>query len=313
MARWSETRGYTLILTHARGPDRYARVALVRKQTLFGPAYNVREARAEDASRSGQEPEALGLGRMLSWRWLGEHEARELLAARLRTLEALGYGIMDQEPSEPRGPWDWLRDLVQRQLQKSAHDQTASREDQGAEQREPRRDGARNRADDPWQPSTNVWEPLDDFGAAASLREALERLGLEPEAVLEGIATILEIDLEQLCAPTNQTLRGLEPELLAMLLPVWLEHESPQLRAVGQCWLELPATPYEVDAAVLERWACGAGPLAEAVAPRLEREGLALLGPEGLARIAHKATDPRIKASADAWRERLRPPVRAPG
>src|SRR5690606_8570014 len=120
MARWSESRGYTLILTHARGPDRYARVALVRKRTLFGPAFNVREARAEDATRSGREPEALGLGRMLSWRWLGAREARDLLAARLRTLEALGYAVMDQEPSEQRGPWDWLRELVHRQLHKPA-------------------------------------------------------------------------------------------------------------------------------------------------------------------------------------------------
>src|SRR5690606_36306377 len=120
MARWSETRGYTLILTHARGPDRYARLALVRKRTLFGPAFNVREARAEDATRSGQEPEALGLGRMLSWRWLGEREAQELLAARLRTLEALGYAMLDQPASEHRVPWDWLIVLVHLKLHKPA-------------------------------------------------------------------------------------------------------------------------------------------------------------------------------------------------
>jgi hypothetical protein len=94
MASWTEGRGYTLILTHPRGPDRYARVALVHKRTLFGLAFNVREARAEDAERSGREPGALGLGRMLSWRWLGEREADELLAARLRTLETLGYTVL---------------------------------------------------------------------------------------------------------------------------------------------------------------------------------------------------------------------------
>lgn len=291
MSRWSESRGYTLILTHARGPDRYARVALVRKRTLFGPAFNVREARAEDASRSGHEPEALGLGRMLSWRWLGEREAQELLAARLRTLEALGYAVLDQEPSEHRGPWDWLRELVHRQLNKPAVGQ-------------PDTDGGNERP---------PVEPLDPHGAAASVREALERLGLEPQVVLEGIATILEIELEKLRDPTPETLRALEPELLAMLLPVWVEHESEQLREVGRRWLALRATLYEIDVAVLERWASGEGRLAEAIAPRLEREGLALLGPEALARLGHKAGNPRIKAIAERWRDRLRPPVRAPG
>ena len=98
-----------------------------------------------------------------------------------------------------------------------------------------------------------------------------------------------------------------------MLLPVWLEHESEQLRAVGQRWLALHSTLYEIDTAVLERWLGDEGRLVEAVAPRLEREGLALLGPEGLARLAHKAVDANVKAIAESWRERLRPPVRAPG
>jgi hypothetical protein len=285
MARWSETRGYTLILTHARGPDRYARVAMVRKLTLFGPAFNVREARAEDATRSGREPEALGLGRMLSWRWLGEREAQELLAARLRTLEALGYAVLDHEPNEQRGPWDWLRELVQRQLQKPA-----------------------TSADESGQAAT-----LDSHGAAASLREALERLGLAPEAVLEGISTIVGVELALLREPNDATRRALEPELLAMLLPVWLEHPTEQLQAVGRRWLALHATIYEIDPSVIERWLSGEGRLAEAVAARLEREGLALLGPEGLARLAHKATDDHIKAIAESWRDRLRPPVRAPG
>jgi len=213
----------------------------------------------------------------------------------LRTLEALGYSVLDHEPSEQRGPWDWLRELVHRQLQKPASSEGATP------------------SSDPPHPPSGAWDPLDDFGAAANLREALERLGLEPEAVLEGIATILEIELADLRQPTQATLRALEPELLAMLLPVWLEHESPQLRAVGARWFELAAAPYEIDVGVLERWACAEGPLAQAIAPRLEREGLALFGPEGLTRLAHKARDPRIKASADAWRERLRPPVRAPG
>ncbi|WP_146155304.1 hypothetical protein, partial [Enhygromyxa salina] len=263
MARWSESRGYTLILTHPRGPDRYARVALVRKRTLFGPAFNVREARAEDATRSGREPEALGLGRMLSWRWLGEREAEELLSARLRTLEALGYSVLGKGESESRGPWDWLRELVQRQLARPAASGS------------PAEDAAEDAA--------------EELHGAASLRESLARLGLEPGAVIEGISTILEVDQATLREPSETSLGELEPELLAMLLPVWLEHESDELRAIGHRWLALPATPYEIDVALLERWAATAGPLATALAPRLEREGLALLGPEALARLAHTA------------------------
>ena len=288
MARWSESRGYTLILTHPRGPDRYARLALVSKRTLFGQAYNVREARAEDASRSGREPEALGLGRMLSWRWLGEGEARELLSARMRTLETLGYAILGgaEDAQVRRGPWDWLRELVDRQLAQPA---TASASGEGAD----------------------VSETEDD--AAIRLRDSLARLGLEPTAVVEGIATILELDEDRVREPSPETLRALAPELLTMILPVWIEHESEELQTIGARWLALPATPYELDASVLERWVAKPGALARALAPRLEDEGLALLGPEGLGRLAKTAADPAVRGCAERWRVRLQPHVRAPG
>ena len=294
MARWSESRGYTLILTHPRGPDRYARVALVNKRTLFGLAYNVREARAEDATRSGREPEALGFGRMLSWRWLGESEADELLAARLRTLETLGYTVHGEEKMEARGPWDWLRDLVQRQLERPSNESEGG---QGLEGEGLEGGGIEGETRDAAE---------SEGRAHAALGETLARLGLEPEAVLEGLATILELDEAALREPDGETLRALEPELLAMLLPVWLEHESRSLRAIGQRWLELPATLYELDLDLLERWAGGEGPLARALAERLELEGLALLGPETLARLSHTAADPQVKAISTRWRERLR-------
>jgi hypothetical protein len=274
MATWTEGRGYTLILTHSRGPDRYVRVALVRKRTLFGPAFNVREARAEDAARSGREPEALGIGRMLSWRWLGEREAEQLLAARLRTLETLGYVQLDKQATANRGPWDWLRDLVARQLQRAA------------------------------ELSEQVTE-AEPHVVANELRESLERLGLEPQAVLEGLASILELDPASLRAPTIELLAKLEPELLAILLPVWIEHESSELREIGKRWLALPTTPYELDHAVLERWVNGNGRMAAALAPRLEREALALLGPEALARLAHTASNDTVKQIAARWQTRL--------
>lgn len=280
MASWTEGRGYTLILTHPRGPDRYARVVLVHKRTLFGPAFNVREARAEDAARSGREPASLGLGRMLSWRWLGEREAEELLAARLRTLETLGYLVLGAETIK-RGPWDWLRDLVHRQLHRGGGHPAA---DAGEAAAKPEHDSQQ---------------------AASNLRDSLARLGLEPHAVIEGLSTILEIEQDKLCEPTPDLLAAIEPELLALLLPVFIEHDAESLREVGRRWLALAATPYEIEAAVLERWVGGEGALALALAPRLEREGLALLGPEALARLSHTAAQPRVKSIAARWHARL--------
>jgi hypothetical protein len=277
MSSWTEGRGYTLILTHPRGPDRYARVALVHKRTLFGQAFNVREARAEDAERSGREPGALGLGRMLSWRWLGEREADELLAARLRTLETLGYTVLGGDTIK-RGPWDWLRDLVNRQLHRSAAEKAGE---------------------------VAAAPEHDSQQAAGNLRDSLARLGLEPHAVIEGLSTILEIEQDKLREPTPELLASIEPELLALLLPVFIEHDSEALREVGARWLALTATPYEIDAAVLERWAGGEGALALALAPRLEREGLALLGPEGLGRLAHGAAQAQVKSIAARWHARL--------
>lgn len=282
MASWTEGRGYTLILTHPRGPDRYARVVLVHKRTLFGPAFNIREARAEDAARSGREPASLGLGRMLSWRWLGEREAEELLAARLRTLETLGYSVLGAETIK-RGPWDWLRDLVNHQLHRGV--QPADEADTSD--------------------STAAKPEHDSQQVASNLRDALARLGLDPHAVIEGLSTILEIEPDKLREPTPDLLAAIEPELLALLLPVFIEHDDEALREVGRRWLALAATPYEVEAAVLERWIGGEGALALALAPRLEREGLALLGPEALARLSHTAAQPRVKSIAGRWHARL--------
>jgi hypothetical protein len=286
MASWTEGRGYTLILTHPRGPDRYARVVLVHKRTLFGPAFNIREARAEDAARSGREPASLGLGRMLSWRWLGEREAEELLAARLRTLETLGYLVFGADTIK-RGPWDWLRDLVHRQLHRSHADHA----------------GPAGHADN--SDSAAAKPQHDSQQAASNLRDSLARLGLEPHAVIEGLSTILEIDQDKLREPTSDLLATLEPELLALLLPVFIEHDAEALREVGQRWLALSATPYEIEATVLERWVAGEGALALALAPRLEREGLALLGPEALARLSHTAAHARVKNIAARWHDRL--------
>lgn len=278
MARWSETRGYTLVLHQAGGPDQFARVALVRKRTLLGAAFNVREARAQ----GDEDPEALGgLGRLLSWRWLGESEASELLGARLRTLEALGYEVLTQ-PGQTRGPWDWLRDLVQRQLSRPSHS-----------------DDPRARA---WSEPHTTHTPQ---GAAAALREALDRLGLQPAALLEGIAVLVEMNVAELRSPTPASVAKIDLELLAMLLPFWLEHEAEELLEVGRQWLALPHVIYEFDRDLVESWLVGEGAMTRALVGRLDREGLALLGPEGIGRVAQRARKADVRASAERWRTRL--------
>ena len=123
--------------------------------------------------------------------------------------------------------------------------------------------------------------------------------------MLEGLSTILEVEEHSLREPTLEFVAKLEPELLAMLLPLWVEHEARELREIGQRWLALPTTPYELDAAVLERWAAGDTRMASALAPRLEREALALLGPEAIGRLAHTASNPSVKLIASRWHARL--------
>ncbi len=286
MARWTETRGYTLVLRQPDQPQassQFARVALVRKRTLLGSAFNVREARAEDLDgEGGEDPEALGgLGRLLSWRWLGESEASELLSARLRTLEALGYVVLT-ERGQTRGPWDWLRDLVQRQLARPGQ------------------------SDDPharrWSEPHTTQTPQ---GAAAALREALERLGLQPAALLEGIAAIVDMNLAELRSPTPASVAKIDLELLAMLLPFWVEHEAPELQTVGRRWLALPNAIYEFERELVESWLIHEGTLARELLARLDREGLALLGPEGVVRVAQRARLSDVRASAERWRTRL--------
>ena len=279
MARWTETRGITLRLRQAQGSDQLAHVGLVRKRTLLGAAFNVREARAEELEQPG-DPEAVG-GRLLSWRWLGESEAGELLAARLRTLEALGYEVVpEREPA--RGPWDWLRDLVQRQLARPAHSDDA----------EARR----------WAEPHAMRDPQS---SAAALREALERLGLQPDALLVGIAEIIGLELEQLRNPSLDALAELDRELLAVLVPFFVEHEASELQQVGRRWLGLPTSVYELDRALIETWLTQEGPLAKALLGRVDREGLALLGVEGLARVGQRAREAEIKAAVGRWQARL--------
>lgn len=275
MALWLEQRGFTLCLRPTDGPsqpvdERYVRLSVVIRQGLFSGWFNVREARAEP--RRNGPPRPLGGGRMLSWRWLGEGEANALAHRRLQALESMGYELLEGELAL-RGPWDWLRELVERGI---TGDASAA-------------------ADAP-----------DHHGA---LRDALTRLGLGKDELIEGVAEVLEIHPVRFENPDPETIAGVDREQLATLLPYLLEHSDAAVRDIGSRWLDSPTTVFELPQQVVVGWLLEDGVAARRLAPRLRREGLALLGPDGLSRLARDAANPRVKDGARAWIQRMGAPV----
>ncbi len=276
MATWTESRGTTLELDPrrraGRGASRYVRLALVRRAGLLA-RFNVTESRAEpgDAERGA---EALGPGRLLSWRWLSKHDAIGILEDRRRTLEALGYRVAS-ETSTPQAEWDWLRDLVSRQI-----DQAREAVEQVARDIAPE--------------------------AGQGVREVMSRLAQEPaEPPLERAADRLGLELAQVIDPDRSAIARTDRARLGEVLPDLLADPDPEVQTAGARWLALPATAYELDPAQVEAWLAGDGPAAQQLADRIPREGLALVGPEALGRLARDATMPEIKDAAKRWVDRL--------
>ncbi len=279
MATWTEARGYTLELDPrrraGRGASRFVRLALVRRAGLLA-RFNVTESRAEpgDAERGA---EALGPGRLLSWRWLSKGDAAGILEDRRRTLEALGYRLA-AETSSPQGEWDWLRDLVSRQLDQA---------------REAVEQVARDIAPD----------------AEDAVREVMSRLSQEPgEPPLQRAARRLGMELELVIDPDAAAIARTDRSLLGEVLPDLLADADPQVQTAGARWLAIPATAYELDPAQIEAWLAEDGPAAQQLADRLAREGLALIGPEALGRLARDAVLPEVKDAAQVWVQRLAAP-----
>lgn len=165
-----------------------------------------------------------------------------------------------------RGRWDWLRELVQRE--RAVH---VARGGQPA----------RGRRD--------------------ALRDALARLGLAPDALIDGVAAALGIAPLELCTPTPATVGRVEGEDLATLLPLLLEHASDELRTIGARWLAEPAVLYHVPADASEQWLVGSTDIAERLAARLADEGLAWLGPDALRRLALHGCTPEVRDVATRW------------
>jgi hypothetical protein len=271
MARWVEQRGFTLRLCPTgAGSDteRFVRASVVVRRGLLSGWFNVREARAEPQGREDQ-PRLVGGGRLLSWRWLTEREADRILGARLRVLEAMGYQLVDAQLAL-RGPWDWLRDLIHRGLSGDA------------ERSEPA-------------------EP----GAHQALRDALSRLGLHKNELVEGIADVLGLHAVRFENPDPGTVAGVDREHLEVLLPLLIEHADPALRDIGERWLANPTTVFELRRDIVLRWLERDGEASRVLAPRLAREGLALLGPDALARLAVTSESQRVRDNARVWVRRL--------
>jgi hypothetical protein len=249
MARWIERRGFTLRLPSAEGDTRQlVRLSLVERRGLTGSWWNVTEARAEPATaREGDPSPALAGGRALSWRWLRQAEAERLLDQRLRTLQALGYTVADAAVTG-RGRWDWLYELVRRGL----------------------------------RPGEEASQPPP----GPALRDALERIGLSPDAIVEGVATVLELSPSRLREPDGPTVARVDPDKLSVLLPFLAEHGHPEIREIGERWLGCPGAAFQLPRPVVERWLQQPGRMGDLLAPRVRDEGLALLGPDALLRLS---------------------------
>jgi hypothetical protein len=164
-----------------------------------------------------------------------------------------------------RSRWDWLRELV-----------------------------ARHRGD-----------PATSPRSTAALHDAIARLGLADDAIVDGLAEALGLEVGQVSQPDEVALARAVPEDLALLLPPLCEHPSAQLRELARRWLALPTTIYAIPIDRAERWLADHRAIAEQLAPRVRGEGLAWLGPEALARLADTGATPEVRGAAAAWRERV--------
>lgn len=161
-----------------------------------------------------------------------------------------------------RGRWDWLRELVQRQ-----------------------RPGL----------------PALAAGRRDALRDALARLGLAPDALIDGVAAALGIAPLELCTPGPATLGRVDGEDLAVLLPLLADHPFAELRTIGRRWLDEPAVVYHVPSDTAESWLESSPMLADRLASRIADEGLAWLGPEALQRLARVGCTASVREAASRW------------
>lgn len=165
-----------------------------------------------------------------------------------------------------RSQWDWLADLVAREAIDLGRQDTRRR---------------------------------------SALRDALTGLGFRAEPLIEGLAVALQIAPDALRQPEPGVVLQTEPARLAAVLSALLDHPDAHLVAIAERWLECREVAYQLPASTLARWLQSRRAVAERLRDRLPREGLALLGPDRLRRLAEDALDPGTREAARQWVQRL--------
>lgn len=141
--------------------------------------------------------------------------------------------------------------------------------------------------------------------SSPAVRDAICRLGLPVAQIVEGVAAVLELPAHRVAAADPEAIARVDGHRLATLLPALAAHDHPGVRDLAERWLRVPATAYQIPPAILEAWLAGDGPCAAVLASRLRDEGLALLAPPALERLAARAVRPAVREAAAHWLERL--------
>lgn len=134
-----------------------------------------------------------------------------------------------------------------------------------------------------------------------ALRDALASLGWRGDQLLEGIAVALELTTAQLTAPDTAAIATVDPARLAVILDAVRHHDDPALRQIASVWMRAHDAAYQLPADVVQGWLIADDPLVAPLRPRLEREGLALLGPERLRALAAAAGHAVTRQAAQRW------------
>jgi hypothetical protein len=146
---------------------------------------------------------------------------------------------------------------------------------------------------------------LDTSSQPSALRHALRELGFSRRVLLGGLASQLDLSAEAFWRAKPESFLRCQKGRLGTLVPELIQHPDAQLAELGQRWLANPDVVYEIDPRIVEAWLSRDTELARALEPMLEREGLALLGPQALRRLAREAP-PSTRLLAAEWVARLR-------
>ncbi len=277
MPRWTERRGFTLRLPPAaeeEARNQVVRLSLVERRGLSGSWWNVREARAEPAAPAvlhGDPPAGseAPTRTLAGGRALSWRWLRQTEAERLLDQRLRTLQALGYTVADAaltgRGRWDWLYELVRRGLRPS---------------------------DDPSAP-------------APALRDALERIGLSPDAIIEGVATVLELPPGRLREPDGATVARVDPDQLGVLLPFLVQHGHPEIREIGERWLACSGAAFQLPRPAVERWLREPGRMGDLLAARVRGDGLALLGPDALLRLSKASSRENVRRAAEHWLTRV--------